>query len=521
MKKDDLNSDISLYLNYLKEKNLSGFLSGRTMNDLNFEDLFESLDLTTSKVGQQYFYTKLCANNLSAYSKEHEKITEKFSTDADFVLQTEKQLKKLEKRDAYNIISLFTKELPGISTFYSFVINILRFVPFTFAVLLIAFHLNFCFYLLVLSIVVNFVIYYMNKSVQIPFQYAIPQLLVLMKCSAKLAVNPKFDCLSKGILKDIDTLKPISKSSTLFKIENLLTTDISEVTLLVTELFKIITLTEPYLFYKTTKLINGKQKEIEKLYCFAGEIDSLLTISKIRSAAPWYCLPSNGTSKVKFSFSDMIHPLVPFCVANSLSIKGKSILLTGSNMSGKSTFIRTIGVNILLAQTINTCFARHFHLHQACILDSMITISDDLMNSKSLFFEEVLTMKQMLESSENGYHIYLLDEIFKGTNTLERIGAAKAVLSHLIKNGNIVFVSTHDIELAELLDSEYELYHFCEHIQKGEVEFDYLLKHGKLTSFNAIKILKMSGYDEEIIDEANNTILKLMDKKIETLSAVN
>jgi hypothetical protein len=517
MKKDDLNSDISLYLNFLNEKNLSGFLSGRTMNDLNFDDLFESLDQTTSKVGQQYFYAKLCANNLSAYSKEHERITEKFSTDADFVLQTEKQLKKLEKRDAYNIISLFTKELPKISKFYSFVINILRFVPFTFAVLLFAFHLNFCFYLLLLSIIVNFVIYYMNKSVQIPFQYAIPQLLVLMKCSAKLAVNSNFDCISKGILKDIDTLKPISRTSTLFKAENLLTTDISEVTLLITELLKIFTLTEPYLFYKTTKLIIGKQKEIEKLFCFAGEIDSLLAISKIRTAAPWYCLPTNSISTDNLSFSDMFHPLVASCVSNSLSIIDKSILLTGSNMSGKSTFIRTVGVNILLAQNMNTSFARHFHLQNAVILDSMITISDDLMNSKSLFFEEVLTMKQMLQSSEDGHHIYLLDEIFKGTNTLERIGAAKAVLSHLIMNGNIVFVSTHDIELADLLDSEYELYHFCEHIQKGEVEFDYLLKPGKLTSFNAIKILKMSGYAVEIIEEANNTILKLMDKKVELL----
>jgi hypothetical protein len=521
MKKEPQHSDVSLYLNYLKETNLTGFLSDRTMNDLNFDDLFGYLDQTTSKVGQQYFYAKLCANNLSAYSKEHEKITEKFSTDADFVLQTEKQLKKLEKRDAYNIISLFTKELPGISTFYSFVINILRFVPFTFAFLLFAFHLNFCIYLLVLSIIVNLMIHYMNKSVQIPFQYAIPQLLVLMKCSAKLAVNSNFDCLSKDILKDVETLKPVSRTSTFIKVENLLATDISQISWLITELLKIFTLTEPYLFHKTIKLIIGKQSEIEKLYRFAGEIDSLLTISKIRNAAPWYCLPSNNTSNEKFSFLDMVHPLVPSCVANSLSIQDKSILLTGSNMSGKSTFIRTIGVNVLLAQTINTCFARNFHLKQAVILDSMITINDDLMNSKSLFFEEVLTMKQMLKSSENGHHIYLLDEIFKGTNTLERIGAAKAVLSQLIKNGNIVFVSTHDIELAELLDSEYELYHFCEHIQKGEVKFDYLLKPGKLTSFNAIKILKMSGYADEIIEEANNTILKLLDKKVETLLSVN
>jgi len=145
----------------------------------------------------------------------------------------------------------------------------------------------------------------------------------------------------------------------------------------------------------------------------------------------------------------------------------------------------------------------------------MITVGDDLMNSKSLFFEEVLIMKEMLISSETGQHIYLLDEIFKGTNTLERISAAKAVLSHLIKNGNIVFVSTHDIELTELLDSEYELYHFCEHFNQNEVEFDYLLKPGKLTAFNAIKILKMSGYADKIIEEAILTINKLMDQKVE------
>ena len=186
-------------------------------------------------------------------------------------------------------------------------------------------------------------------------------------------------------------------------------------------------------------------------------------------------------------------------------------------MSGKSTFIRTVGVNSLLAQNINTCFAHRFDLKQSLILQSMITVGDDLMNSKSLFFEEVLIMKEMLNSSEKGQHIYLLDEIFKGTNTTERISAAKAVLSHLIKNGNIVFVSTHDIELTELLDSEYELYHFCEHFKQGEVEFDYLIKPGKLTAFNAIKILKMSGYAEEIIDEALRTIKKLMSQKVELI----
>ena len=335
-----------------------------------------------------------------------------------------------------------------------------------------------------------------------------------MKCSEKLAKDSSFDFLSKDILKHVNTLKPVSKSSTLFNVENLLMSDFALVAYMITELLKVATLMEPYLFHKTIRLIRGKQNEIKELYCFVGLIDSLLAISKIRNSEAYYCIPSIDEKNEKLSFTDLYHPLIEGCVANSLSVKNKSILLTGSNMSGKSTFIRTVGVNVLLAQNINTCFAHRFNLKQSMILQSMITVGDDLMNSKSLFFEEVLIMKEMLISSEAGHHIYLLDEIFKGTNTLERISAAKAVLSHLIKNGNVVFVSTHDIELTELLDSEYELYHFCEHFNQNEVEFDYLLKPGKLTAFNAIKILKMSGYAEGIIEEALLTIRILKDNKV-------
>ena len=517
MEKSNQNSDISLYLNYLCDHQFSKFLSGRTLNDLNFEELFEYLDHTTSKVGQQYFYAKLCEMNLVSYSTDHELISEKFNSDSDFALRTEKQLEKLGKREAYNIISLFSKELPNTSKIYLFFINILRFFPLTFAFLLFVFHMNFCIYLLVLSLIVNMAIHYMNKKVQMPFEYAIPQLLILMKCSDKLAKDSSFGTLSKDILKNVNTLKPVSKSSTLFKVENVLMSDFAQLAWLVIELLKVITLTEPYLFYKTIRLIRGKQNEIKELYCFIGLIDSLLAISKIRNSESYYCIPSIDEKNEKLSFTDLYHPLIEGCIANSLSVNIKSILLTGSNMSGKSTFIRTVGVNIVLAQNINTSFAHRFNLKQSLILQSMVTVGDDLMNSKSLFFEEVLIMKELLISSEKGQHIYLLDEIFKGTNTLERISAAKAVLSYLIKNGNIVFVSTHDIELTELLDSEFDLYHFCEHFNQNEVEFDYLLKPGKLTAFNAIKILKMSGYADEIIEEALLTIRILKDNKVKLI----
>ena len=206
----------------------------------------------------------------------------------------------------------------------------------------------------------------------------------------------------------------------------------------------------------------------------------------------------------------MYHPLIINAVSNTLDTNGKSILLTGSNMSGKTTFIRTIAINTLLAQTINTAFATSFELSQMRIF-SAIRISDDLLNDKSYYMEEVETIKTMIdESRSQNRNIFFLDEIFKGTNTIERIAAGKAVLSYLSSDENMVFVSTHDIELASLLSDSYTLFHFAEIVDNNAIHFDYKLKPGKLTTKNAIRILELSNYPAQIIDEARklSTLLK-------------
>jgi DNA mismatch repair ATPase MutS len=109
----------------------------------------------------------------------------------------------------------------------------------------------------------------------------------------------------------------------------------------------------------------------------------------------------------------------------------------------------------------------------------------------------------MVKESRSGFKtLFLLDEIFKGTNTIERIAAGKAVLSYIRKNGNIVFVSTHDIELTGLLNETYDLYHFTETVESDHVHFDYKLKNGGLKTRNAIRILEVNGYPQELIEEA-------------------
>ena len=171
-------------------------------------------------------------------------------------------------------------------------------------------------------------------------------------------------------------------------------------------------------------------------------------------------------------------------------------------MSGKSTFLRTLTINSILAQTLHLCFADSF---EAPILKvaSSIRIDDNLFQGKSYYLQEVNVIGDLLkQSSASESSFFVLDEVFRGTNTLERIAAAKAVLSHLNQGNNLVMVATHDLELVELLQDSFDLYHFTEDITNDELVFDHQLKEGPLTTRNAIKLLKISGYPEPVIDEA-------------------
>jgi DNA mismatch repair ATPase MutS len=265
------------------------------------------------------------------------------------------------------------------------------------------------------------------------------------------------------------------------------------------------------MLFGVLRLLDTKRKEIEQVFEFVGEVDSLIAVASLRNGLGKYCVPHITIEQKRIFAGEMYHPLIIDCVTNSIHVKQKSILLTGSNMSGKTSFIRTIGINVICGLTINTCFAEQFSMPRMRIL-SAIRISDDLMNDKSYYFEEVLTIKEMIDQSENGMaNLFLLDEIFKGTNTIERISAGKAVLSYLTGADNMVFVSTHDIELAELLNEDYELYHFSEKVDHKTVDFDYKLKNGRLTNRNAIRILQINDYPETTIEEAFK-LSKILDR---------
>lgn len=500
--------DIEKYFRSKDNSKAYQVLSDKTCNDLDFDELFMFIDRTNSKVGQQYLYNNLRTIQVNEkQSKLNEEIIKELSENTELRISVQKKLEKLNHKDAYFISSLFQEEHLNPPKWF-IAIKLLSLAS---LVSLVLGFFNPIFFIVLLGVFcVNFVLHYWNKNNLVQYTGSIPQLLKLNNVASHLFTNSLFKKLNPDLQKSIKLIKEVENRMSFFSLEAKLQGEFEIIAWFLFEIFKTMFLLEPLLLFGVLKRLNNKREEIENVFKFVGHIDMLISITSLRNGLETFCLPIIN-DKNKIIGKEISHPLIFNCTTNSIEIAEKSILLTGSNMSGKTSFIRAIGINVITGLTINTCFAKSMTFPLLKVF-SAIRISDDLMNDKSYYFEEVLTIKEMLKESENGNkNLFLLDEIFKGTNTVERISAGKSVLSALTKNNNKILVSTHDIELTDLLSNEYELYHFSETVNDQTVGFDYKLKEGKLKNRNAIRILEINDYPKEVVKEAVE-IAKELDK---------
>ena len=229
-----------------------------------------------------------------------------------------------------------------------------------------------------------------------------------------------------------------------------------------------------------------------------GEMELLLSLSvlaKVRHVSFPEVVKENAPA---FSADSMIHPLLnpKEAVANSVTFSNDTVVITGSNMSGKTTFLRTIGMNLILA------FAGAPVCGRACKATTMkiytsMRIADDMSHGISTFYAEILRIKTMVNGlEEKKPMLCLIDEIFKGTNSADRIVGSREVLKKLSEDQCLTLVSTHDFELCELKDQKNKVavnYHFEEFYKEDTLEFDYKLKEGRCTTTNALLLMKMAG----------------------------
>jgi Mismatch repair ATPase (MutS family) len=502
-------SKLSLISFYYDMSNKSrSLLSDNEFEDLDLNEFFSAVDFTSSCVGQQYLYSILRHGGLSGIDK-YETLINELTRNKILRKKLVDILAKLKNTDAYNIASLLSENIPNPSSHKLLLLSICRFLPFLFAGITLLTHGLVWLILFIITFISNLILHYASKKNIYQYYFSIPQLVRLLKQMDSLVKERQILFINEEIVQTLDELKILRKRLKVFNMGIRLESDLAILAYLISELRSIFFLTEAYTINKALCLLNGKRKKISDIFCFWGILDTLCSISFLREQLPYYCLPSEVIKGERLHAVEVYHPLIPNAVSNSIVVQTKSVLITGSNMSGKTSFIRTIGINLLSGKVLHTCFARDFAISSKVNILSAIHLTDDLLGGKSYFLSEVDAIKRMIDSVSAASSLFLLDEPFKGTNTKERVAISKAVLSALAKENNIVFVSTHDIELSRLLESDYDLYHFTESVRDGRLTFDYKLKAGVTSERNAIKILEICHYPDDIIRDAYDIVDQL------------
>ena len=233
-----------------------------------------------------------------------------------------------------------------------------------------------------------------------------------------------------------------------------------------------------------------------------GEIEALLSLATYSYEHPDDPFPEFIEGPACFDATDMGHPLVPAgtCVRNTVRLTGgtRVLLVSGSNMSGKSTLLRMVGINTVLAMAGAPVRARSLQL-TPLQLGASIRVNDSLQEGSSRFYAEITRLRKILDlADEKPPLLFLLDELLQGTNSNDRRIGAEGVVLALLKRGAIGLVSTHDLALVDIgnsLHGQLHNVHFQEEFEDGTMHFDYKLRDGVVTKSNGLALMRSIGLD--------------------------
>ena len=474
-----------------------------TWNDIDGDRLYKAINHCYSSAGDEYFYYRMRTPVLTenrddfrkneeiyAYMKEHEEERIKFQLLFAGMGRT-------GKFSLYRYLE-YLCELPGkkaIVFIWPWILTILGII-----MLFINVHIG----LIILAFVIVYQnVTYMKKKKDIePYLVSFQYILRMLDTAEKVAkVVPEVWKAEGEELKSLrKSLKDISGSNIWFVSSDYSANAATDIVSGILMFFKMLTHVDLFIFYRMLGTVSTHTDEIDRINMLLGKMETDITISAFRQALDYYAVPVFTDKGMKIE--EAIHPLISEPVANSFEIS-KGMLLTGSNASGKSTFLKTVAICALLAQTIQTVPAREYVAERYRIFSSM-SLRDDLESGESYYMVEIRSIKRILEAVEEDdvKVLCFVDEVLRGTNTVERIAAASEIMRSFSGENMLCFAATHDIELTQLLADVYDNYHFEEEIENNDILFPYKLLKGPANTRNAIKLLSLMGYPDSLIENA-------------------
>lgn len=468
-----------------------------TWNDLEMDKVYRRIDHCDTSVGEEYLYDVLHTPEYDIKKLiRREKLITYFENNPSEREKVEVILSKTGRVGENGLPRLLFEDTP---LWHNNVIyKILPFFPLCCA-LVIPLSIGIGIAMTVLAFIVNLVIYYLNSSKTEGILGTIKYFSALLSACSKL-VSCDFkglDSYNKKLCENFTVFRRIMGKLAFAYNRTGSQSDVF------TEYYKIFTLYNLRTYNKSVSVINSNREKLNALYETIGEIDIAISILSFRESLDFYCLPEFSEDK-GIKTEGIYHVMLSRPVLNDADISDNSVI-TGSNASGKSTFIKSLAVNGILAQTIFTCTANRFVTKMALVVTSM-AVRDNLTEGESYFITEIKSLKRIIEKSESTYCCCYIDEILKGTNTIERIAASAAVLEHISHGESLCVVASHDIELTQILKDCYLNFNFCEHITDDGIEFDYKLKDGPSKTRNAIKLLDYMKLDSEIVMRAQKRV---------------
>ncbi len=496
---------ISSYYNLLKKNSIEEFVDDKTWSDLDFDSLFAKMDRNISGIGQQRLYYLL-----HKYERDESVLKNRFNLVSYF--KKNKELRESIQLNLFNLSGvasyfaaylIFSENLPNSKYYPIFYLFSILSIASTLLISINGIFLFVSLAVLLTNLILNKI--FSKKIYEYFMGFSSLNSLISSAISiSKVKTNLRIDEI-ESLKQKRNLLKSLNKKLGYLVIDK---SSMNEFMLVIIEYLNMFLLFDIITYYRSVNILVKNRADIRSTFENVADLDSAISIASYLEEIPFYSTPTFNNSGI-ISFQDLFHPLVKNAVPNSVeNIKG-SVLITGSNMSGKTTFMKTVGINIILSQTIYFGLANEIIIPKL-IVKSSIRRNDNLEEGQSYFFTEIESLNNFIKlSEEKNNYLFLIDEIFRGTNTIERLSSSTAVLKYLDMN-NKVFVTTHDIELQDLLEQNFKMFHFSEQVENNKFFFNYKIKEGPCSSGNAIKLLEIMNYPDSVIKEANSIVKKLL-----------